>query len=101
MTSRWHNDFKSTHNGKAPAKTDLNAKRKPRLLSDDHIEALREFADDGPALLGYYPDSKVFWPDYLSRHEVYSLALPSAEPIQGQAIIRLQNAWQLACDGRR
>ena len=60
MTSRWHNDFKSTHNGKAPVQTQLNARRKPRLLSDDHIEALREFADDQSSLLGYYPDSKVF-----------------------------------------
>src|SRR5580704_4475693 len=60
MTSRWHNDFKSTHNGTAPVQTQLNARRKPRLLSDDHIEALREFADDQPSLLGYYPDSKVF-----------------------------------------
>jgi hypothetical protein len=60
MTSRWHNDFQSTHNGKAPARTDLNAKRKSRLLTDDRIEALREFAEDDPALLGYYPDSKVF-----------------------------------------
>jgi hypothetical protein len=34
MTSRWHNDFKSTHNGKAPVKSDPNAKRKPRLLTD-------------------------------------------------------------------
>ena len=48
------------HNGKAPAKSDPNAKRKPRLLTDDHIEALREFADDDPARLGYFPDSKVF-----------------------------------------
>src|ERR1700678_1490034 len=60
MTSRWHNDFKSTHNGKAPVQTQQNARRKPRLLSDDHIEALREFADDQSSLLGYYPDSKVF-----------------------------------------
>ena len=43
MTSRWHNDFQSTHNGKAPVQTDPNAKRKPRLLDDDHVEALREY----------------------------------------------------------
>src|SRR5579872_3695751 len=60
MTSRWHNDFQSTDSGKAPVHTDLNAKRKPRLLDDNHIEALREFADDDPVLCGYYPDSKVF-----------------------------------------
>ncbi len=56
MTQR----FQSTHNGKAPVHTPPNAKRKPRLLDDDHIEALREFADDEPSSLGYYPDSKVF-----------------------------------------
>jgi integrase len=60
MTSRWPNDFQSTHNGKAPVHTVPNAKRKPRLLDDQHVEALREFADGDPTLLGYYPDSKVF-----------------------------------------
>src|SRR5579872_4013072 len=60
MTSRWHNDFQSSRNGKVPAQKEPKAKRKPRLLEDKHIEALREFADDDPALLGYYPDSKVF-----------------------------------------
>ena len=40
MTSRWHNDFQSTHSGKAPVHTDLNAKRKPRLLDDNHIEGV-------------------------------------------------------------
>ena len=64
---KWHHNditmaqrFQGTRNGKPPAKTDLKAKRTPRLLTDDHIEALREFADDDPAQLGYYPDSKVF-----------------------------------------
>jgi hypothetical protein len=52
--------FQSTHNGKAPQHSDPNGKRKPRLLGEDHIEALREFADDEPSNLGYYPDSKVF-----------------------------------------
>jgi integrase len=52
--------FLSTHNGKAPQHSDPNARRKPRLLDEDHIEALREFADDEPSNLGYYPDSKVF-----------------------------------------
>jgi hypothetical protein len=60
MTSRWHNDFKSTHNGKAPVQTEPNAKRKPRLLDDDHVEWLRDLADDDETLRGYYPDSKVF-----------------------------------------
>jgi integrase len=60
MTSRWHNDFQHAHKGKAPVQTDRKAKRKPRLLDDNHIEALREFADDEPSNLGYYPDSKVF-----------------------------------------
>jgi integrase len=60
MTSRWHNDFHSTHNGKAPVQTDPNAKRKPRLLDDNHIEWLRDLADDDEKLRGYYPDSKVF-----------------------------------------
>jgi integrase len=52
--------FQSTHSGKAPVQTKRNEKRKPRLLADEHIEALREFADDDAGLLGYYPDSKVF-----------------------------------------
>jgi integrase len=63
---KWHHSditmaqrFQSTHNGKAPAHTPPNGKRKPRLLDDHHIEALREFADD-PRLGGYFPDSKVF-----------------------------------------
>jgi hypothetical protein len=60
VTSRWHNDFQSTHNGKAPVQADPNAKRKPRLLDDDHIEWLRDLADDDENLRGYYPDSKVF-----------------------------------------
>jgi integrase len=60
MTSRRHNDFRRTHNGKAPVQKEPKAKRKPRLLDDNHIEALREFADEDPALLGYYPDSKIF-----------------------------------------
>jgi integrase len=60
MTSRWHNDFQSTHSGKAPVRTDPNAKRKPRLLDEHQIDALREFADDDPKFCGYYPDSKVF-----------------------------------------
>src|SRR5450759_3079255 len=50
---------RTTHNGKAPVHSDPNAKRKPRLLDEDSIEALREFADDEPRL-GGYPDSKVF-----------------------------------------
>src|ERR1017187_6488020 len=64
---KWHHSditmaqrFQSTHNGKAPVHSDPNAKRKPRLLDDDHIEALREFADDNEVGRGYYPDSKVF-----------------------------------------
>jgi integrase len=60
MTSRWHNDFRGAHEGKAPVQTEPKAKRTPRLLDENHIEALREFADDDPALLGYFPDSKVF-----------------------------------------
>ena len=63
---KWHHSditmaqrFQSTHNGKAPVHTEPNATRKPRLLDEDHIEALREFADE-PSGLGYYPDSKVF-----------------------------------------
>jgi hypothetical protein len=60
MTSRWHNDFQGAHKSKAPVQTEPKAKRKPRLLDEKHIEALREFADDDPGLLGYYPDSKVF-----------------------------------------
>src|SRR4051794_26313125 len=51
--------FRSTHNGKAPANSPTRS-RKPRLLDDDHIEAVREFAGDDPHGLGYYPDSKVF-----------------------------------------
>jgi integrase len=51
---------RTTHNGKAPVHSDPNAKRKPRLLGEDSIEALREFADDEPRLRGYFPDSKVF-----------------------------------------
>ena len=51
---------RTTHNGKAPVHSDPNAKRKPRLLNEDSIEALREFADDEPRLGGYFPDSKVF-----------------------------------------
>src|SRR5258708_32485090 len=50
---------RTTHNGKAPVHSDPNAKRKPRLLDEDHIEALREFADNEEGR-GYYPDSKVF-----------------------------------------
>src|SRR3954466_13164369 len=64
---KWHHSditmaqrFQSTHNGKAPAHTPPNRKRKPRLLDDHHIEALREFADDDPRIGGYFPDSKVF-----------------------------------------
>ena len=60
MTSRWHNDFQSARKGKVPAQKASKTTRKPRLLEDKHIEALREFADDDPAQLGYYPDSKVF-----------------------------------------
>jgi hypothetical protein len=60
MTSRWHNDFKSTHNGKGPVHTEPNAKRRPRLLDEDHIEWLRDLADDDEKMRGYYPDSKVF-----------------------------------------
>src|SRR5258708_39526940 len=59
---KWHHSditmaqrFQSTHNGKAPVH-----KRKPRLLDEDHIEWLRDLADDEPSNLGYYPDSKVF-----------------------------------------
>jgi integrase len=37
-----------------------SAARKPVVLTDDLVEARREFADNDPALLGYYPDSKVF-----------------------------------------
>src|ERR1035441_6453297 len=51
---------RTTHNSKAPVHSDPNAKRKPRLLDEDSIEALREFADDEPRLGGYFPDSKVF-----------------------------------------
>ena len=36
------------------------ASPKPRLLDEDHIEALREFADDNEVGRGYYLDSKVF-----------------------------------------
>src|SRR3979409_1440429 len=64
---KWHHSditmaqhFPTNYNGKAPVHTEPNAKRKPRLLDEDHIEALREFADDKPSNLGYYPDSKVF-----------------------------------------
>src|SRR5258708_5721577 len=63
---KWHHSditmaqrFRSTHSGKAPVQSDPNAKRKPRLLDENHIEALREFADEETSL-GYYPDSKVF-----------------------------------------
>ena len=63
----WHHSditmaqrFQSTHNGKAPVHSDPNANRKPRLLDEDHIEALREFADDDKEGRGYYPDSKIF-----------------------------------------
>jgi integrase len=51
---------RATHNGKPPKRTDPNAPRKPRLLDDEHVEALREFADDDAGMLGYYKDSKVF-----------------------------------------
>jgi integrase len=50
---------RTTHNGKPPQWT-IPGKRKPRLLTDDQIEAAREFADDDAKHLGYYPDSKVF-----------------------------------------
>jgi integrase len=40
--------------------TQRSAARKPVILTDDLVEARREFADDDPKLLGYYPDSKVF-----------------------------------------
>jgi hypothetical protein len=52
--------FPTTYNGKPPVHTEPNAKRKPRLLDEDQVEALREFADDDPKFGGYYPDSKVF-----------------------------------------
>jgi hypothetical protein len=52
--------FPTTHNGKAPQLSDPDAKRKPRLLNEDHVEWLRDLADDDEALRGYYPDSKVF-----------------------------------------
>ena len=52
-TVKWHHSditmaqrFLSTHNGKAPVHSPPNGKRKPRLLDEDHIEALREFSDD-------------------------------------------------------
>ena len=66
-TAKWHHGditmaqrYRSTHNERPPKHSDPNAKRKPRLLSEAHIEALREFADDEPSGLGYYPDSKMF-----------------------------------------
>jgi hypothetical protein len=52
--------FPTTYNGKPPVHTEPTAKRKPRLLDEDQVEALREFADDDPKFGGYYPDSKVF-----------------------------------------
>src|ERR1700730_12191960 len=48
---------RTTHNGKAPVHSDPNAKRKPRLLDEDNIEALSEFDDDEPRLGGYFPES--------------------------------------------
>jgi integrase len=64
---KWHHSditmtqhFPTTHNGNAPRHTDANERRKPRLLDEKHIEALREFADDDPKCCGYYPDSRVF-----------------------------------------
>jgi integrase len=64
---KWHHSditmaqhFPTTHNGKAPQHSDPDAKRKPRLLNEDHVEWLRDLADDDEALRGYYPDSKVF-----------------------------------------
>ena len=66
-TVKWHHSditmaqrFQNTQNGKAPQLTPLNRKRKSRLLDEERIEALREFADDDAGLLGYFPDSKVF-----------------------------------------
>jgi hypothetical protein len=52
--------FRATNNRKSPRHSEPNAKRKSRLLTDEHVEALREFADVDANLLGYYPDSKVF-----------------------------------------
>src|ERR1035437_4226977 len=51
---------RTTHNGRPPKHSEPGEKRKPRLLDEDHIEALREFADDNEEGRGYYPDSKVF-----------------------------------------
>ncbi|WP_338830428.1 integrase family protein [Bradyrhizobium sp. 27S5] len=51
---------RATHNGKPPKRTDPDAPRKPELLTDPRIEALREMADDTPQMRGYWKDSKVF-----------------------------------------
>ena len=57
---KWHHSditmaqhFPTTHNGKAPQLSDPDAKRKPRLLNEDHVEWLRDLADDDEALRGY------------------------------------------------
>jgi hypothetical protein len=88
--------FQSTHNGKAPVHTPPNAKRKPRLLDDDHIEALREFADDEPSSLGYYPDSKVFGLTIFlgAKSTVWRFRQQSRTKA---AVVGLQGAQQLAC----
>src|SRR4051812_13749080 len=64
---KWHHSditmaqhFPTTYNGKPPVHTGQDVKRKPHLLNEDRIEALREFADDNEAMRGYWPDSKVF-----------------------------------------
>jgi integrase len=51
---------RATHNGKPPKRTDFDAPRKPEVLTDPRIEALREMADDTPKTRGYWKDSKVF-----------------------------------------
>jgi integrase len=51
---------RATYNGKPPKRTDPGAPRKPEVLTDPRIEALREMADDQPDMRGYWKDSKVF-----------------------------------------
>jgi hypothetical protein len=89
---------RATHNGKRPKRTDLDAARKPEVLTDPRIEALREFADDTPKMRGYWKDSKVFGLSiFLSTHR---LALPPSEARQRQGDLQFQDARQMASHDR-
>ena len=75
-TVKWHHSditmaqrFQSTHNGKAPVHSDPNAKRKPRLLDEDHIEALRDRIGSDTAL-AYVPYLAHDVHDFATLHEV-------------------------------